>query len=209
MKLIIFGATGTIGCHLVDQALSQGNRVTAYARSPEKFGRTHENLRVAKGDVLDPASVKSAIQGQDGALCSLGMPIMNKEKLRANGTKNVIRAMQETGVKRFVCLSGLGAGDSRDILPVHYKYLIIPLVMRHLYADHELQESYVRNSQLDWVIVRPGSFSKGEYTGAYQHGFTTADKSLKLKVSAADVADFMLKQLIDDTYLRQTPSLSY
>ena len=209
MKLVIFGVTGTIGRQLVDQAHSQGHRVTAFARSPEKFGRTNENLRVAQGDVLDPASVKSAVQGQDGALCALGMPMVNKENLRANGTKNIIRAMQETGVNRFVCLSALGAGDSRDILPIHFKHLIIPLVMRHLYADHELQESYAKDSRLDWVIVRPGSFSNGKYTGAYRHGFTAVDRSLKLKVSAADVADFMLKQLIDDTYLRQTPSLSY
>ena len=80
MKLVIFGATGTIGCHLVDRALSQGHRVTAFARSPEKLGRTHESLRVAKGDVLDSVSVKTAIRGQDGALCSLGMPIMNFRK---------------------------------------------------------------------------------------------------------------------------------
>ena len=209
MRLVIFGATGTIGRHLVDQALSRNHQVTAFARSPEKFGQSDENLQVVEGDVLEPASVKSAIQGHDVVLCALGMPIMNKEKLRANGTRNIIRAMEENGVRRLVCLSALGAGDSRDILPFQYKYLLIPLVMRHLYADHELQESHVRNSPLDWVIVRPGNFSKGAHTCSYQHGFTAADKSIKLKISHADVANFMLSQLADDTYLRQSPGLSY
>ena len=209
MKLIIFGATGSIGGHLVDQALSRGHQVTVFVRSPEKFGQPHENLRVVEGDVLDPALVASAMQGHDVALCALGMPIMNKEKLRANGTKNIVRAMEENGVRRLVCLSALGAGDSRVILPLQYKYLLIPLVMRHLYADHELQESYVRESPLDWVIVRPGNFSKGAHTCSYRHGFAATDKSLKLKISHADVADFMLSHLNDDTYLRQSPGLSY
>ena len=128
MKLLVFGATGTIGRHLVDRALSRNHQVTAFARSPEKFGRSHENLRVVEGDVLDPALVKSAMQGHDVVLCALGMPIMNKQKLRANGTRNIIHAMEENGVKRLVCLSALGAGDSREILPFQYKYLLIPLV---------------------------------------------------------------------------------
>ena len=190
MKLIVFGATGTIGRHLVDQALSQNHQVTAFARSPGEFGQSHETLQMVEGDVLDPASVKSAIEGHDAVLCALGMPLMNKEKLRGNGTRNIIRAMEENGVRRLICLSALGAGDSRDILPIQYKYLLIPLLMRHLYADHELQESYVKESPLDWVIVRPGNFSKGKYTGSYRHGFAAADRSLKLKIAHADVADF-------------------
>ena len=209
MKLIIFGATGTVGRQLVDQALSQNHQVTAFARNPEKLGQCHENLAVVAGDVLDPASVKRAIKGHDVVLCALGMPLMNKEKLRAKGTRNIVRAMEENGVRRLVCLSALGAGDSREILPPQYKYFLIPLMMRHLYADHELQESHVRNSPLDWVVVRPGNFAKGAHTSSYRHGFTAADSSIKLKISHADVADFMLSQLTDNTYLRQSPGLSY
>jgi len=209
MKLIIFGATGKIGRHLVEQALELGHDVTAFARTPEKLSGPRENLHVVKGDVLDPVSVRNAIEGQDGVVCALGMPLMNTDGLRAKGTKNIIHAMEETGVRRLVCLSGLGAGDSWNLLPFHYRYLIFPLVMRRLYADHERQESYVKNSPLDWVIVRPASFVKGAHTGDYRHGFTTADAPPTLRISHADVADFMLKQSADDTYLRQAPGLSY
>lgn len=209
MKLIIFGATGKIGRHLVEQALEQGHDVTAFVRTPEKLGGPRENLHVVKGDVLDPVSVRNAIEGQDGVVCALGMPLMNKDGLRAKGTKNIIHAMEETGVRRLVCLSGLGAGDSWNLLPFHYRYLLFPLVMRRLYADHEVQESYVKNSPLEWVIVRPASFVKGAHTGAYRHGFTTGDAPPTLRISHADVADFMLKQSADDTYLRQAPGLSY
>lgn len=209
MKLVIFGATGKIGRHLVEQALELGHEVTAFVRNPQKLRAPRGNLRVVKGDVLDPAAVRSAIDGCDGVICALGMPLMNKDGLRAKGTANIIRAMEETGVKRLVCLSGLGAGDSWNLLPFHYKYLIFPLVMRRLYADHERQEAHVRNSRLDWVIVRPANFVDGEHTGAYRHGFTSEDEPVTLKISHGDVADFMLKQSADNTYLRQAPGLSY
>jgi len=81
--------------------------------------------------------------------------------------------------------------------------------MRHVLADHEQQEHHVKNSQLDWTIVRPGNFVRGTHTRQYQAGFTTPDRSVKFKISQPDVADFMLKQLTDTRYLHKTPSLSY
>lgn len=209
MKLAIFGSTGGIGRQIVEQALEQGHEVTAFTRSPERLTQNHRNLRVVKGDVLDPASVEHAIAGQDAVLCALGMPILNNDKLRAKGTRNIVRAMEKTGVKRLVCLSMIGVGDSWDILPFHYKFLIFPLILRRACVDHGLQENHVQKSPLDWVIVRPGNFSKGPRTGAYRHGFTAADTAPTLKISQPDVADFMLKQMADSAYLRQSPALSY
>jgi len=209
MKVVIFGSTGKVGQHVVAQALAQGHDVTAHTRSPEKLKFTHARLKVAKGDVLDPASVESAIQGQDAVVCTLGMPLMNKDGLRTKGTKNIIRAMEKDGVKRLVCLSGLGAGDSFDTLPLHYRYFVIPVVLRHVYADHSTQEDLVRHSRLDWTIARPANLTKGKHTSVYKHGPSAIDTPLKLKISLDDVADFMVKQLSDNTYLHQAPGLSY
>lgn len=208
MKLVIFGATGKIGRHLVTQALEQGHDVTAFVRNPNKMKKAKKGLTIVKGDVLDPATLKKGISGRDAVICALGMPLFNKEGLRAQGTKNIIKVMEETGVKRLVCLSGLGAGESRKLLPASYKYFIVPLFMRHLYADHNRQEVHVKGSSLDWVIARPASFTKGKHTGQYRHGFST-DEPIALKISHADVADFMLTQLVDNTYLHQAPCLSY
>ena len=191
------------------QAIEQGHTVTAFVRNPENFDQTHENLQVVKGDVLDYSSIEHALQGQDAVLCVLGMPMFDKSKLRANGTKNIIRAMQKIGVKRLICQSGFGISDSYKQLPFHYKYFILPFLLRYVYADHEIQESYIKESQLDWIIVRPAALTYGIYTGSYWHGFAPTDKSLTIKISRADVADFMLKQLEDDTYLLKTPGISY
>ena len=209
MKLIIFGSTGGTGHQIVTQALEQGHDVTAFARFPERLDQKHEKLQVIKGNVLDFASLERAIQGQDVVLCTLGLPPMDKSNLRANGTKNIIRAMEKTGVKRFICQSSAGVGDSSDTLPFLMKYLIVPFMLRRAFADHEIQENYIKESQLDWIIVRPVTITDGERTGSYQHGYTTDNKTVTNKISRADTADFMLKQLADNNYLHKTPSISY
>jgi len=209
MRLTIFGATGGVGQHVVTQALAQGHEVVAHTRSPEKFKYSHQNLFVVQGDVLDYDTVRHAIEGSDAVLCTLGMPIMNKDGLRAKGTKTIIRAMEELNVKRFVCLSGLGAGDSFQLLPTLYRYVIFPLILRHVFADHNVQESYVKNSSLDWILARPSNFSKKPISGTYKQGLTQKDPSLKLKIPQSDVADFLLQQIDSDTYLHATPGISY
>ena len=209
MNITIFGATGKVGQNLTAQALEQGHTVIAFTRNPDAIAQAHENLHIMQGDVLDAAAVKRAVTGQDAVICALGMPLMNKDGLRAKGTKTIIRTMQNTGVKRLVCLSVFGANDSRAFLPFKYKALIVPLILRHVIADHEVQETHVTNSTLDWTLVRPGNFTKGGYTGVYRHGFTTADAPSKIKISQPDLADFMLKQLNDDAYLRKAPCISY
>ena len=209
MKLIIFGSTGCTGHQVVTQALEQGHDVTAFARSPEKLDQKHGKLQVIKGNVLDFSSIERAIQGQDVVLCALGMPPRDKNNLRANGTKNIIRAMEKTGVKRLICQSSFGVGDTNDTLPFLMKYIIVPFILRRAFADHEIQESYIKESQLDWIVARPVALTDGEYTGSYQHGFTADNKTVTFKISRADTADFMLKQLADNNYLHRTPSISY
>ncbi len=207
MKLIIFGATGTIGRHLVDQALSQGHQVTAFARQPLALKLDHQDPTRQAGDVLDRGAVADAVQGHDAALIALGSG--RKGTVRSVGTKHVVDAMARHGVRRLVCLSTLGAGDSRALLNFFWKRIMFGLLLREVYADHEAQEAFVKQSDLDWIIVRPGAFTDGSASGAYKHGFPPTEKNLKLKISRTDVANFMLRQLTDDTYLRQSPGLSY
>lgn len=210
MKLIVFGSTGGTGRQVVKQALEHGHDVTAFVRNPEKLVQKHEKLKVVKGDVLDFPSIVRALQGQDAVLCTLGLPaVMDKSNLRANGTRNIIRAMEKTGVKRLVCQSSAGVGDSSDRLPFLMKYIIVPFMLRRVFADHEMQENYIKESQLDWTIVRPVALINSNRIGFYQHGFTADNKTVKNKISRADTADFILKQLDDNTYLYKSPCISY
>jgi hypothetical protein len=117
--------------------------------------------------------------------------------------------MERRGVRRLVCESSLGVGDSKGQLGLLFDRVVLPLWLRHVYEDKEVQERDIRQSPLDWVIVRPALLTNGPRTGVYQVGLTYNRSSIVPRISRADVADFMLKQLTDDTYLRKAPALWY
>ena len=207
MKLIVFGATGSVGHRLVEAALAQGHQVTAFARRPATLTLDHPDLIRRAGDVLDPAAVADAVKGHDAVLIAVGAG--RKGGVRSVGTGNVIAAMHRHGVRRLICQSTLGAGDSRGNLNFFWRRIMFGLFLREAYADHEVQERLIRQSGLDWTIVRSGAFTDGPATGDYKHGFPPTEKALKLKISRTDTALFMLRQLTDATYLCRAPGLSY
>ena len=209
MKLVIFGATGTIGRQVVQQALEQGHTVTAFARNLAKLDIQHPHLSFAQGDVMESAAVEQAIRGQDAVVCVLGSGKKLTGTVRSEGTRQIIQAMKNVGVRRLICQSTLGAGESWSNLDFYWKYIMFGFILRKVFADHQRQEALVKNSGLDWTIVRPGAFIDGPRTGQYRHSFPSTDRTIALQISRADVADFILKQLSDGSSLHQTPSLSY
>ena len=209
MKLVIFGATGTVGTQVVQQALEQGHTVKAFVRNLTKLNLQHPHLSFAQGDVMDASAVEQAIRGQDAVICVLGSGKKLKSSIRSEGTQQIIQAMEKVGVRRLICQSTLGTGDSWSNLNFYWKYIMFGFVLRQVFSDHERQEALVRNSNLDWTIVRPSAFTDGPRTGRYRHNFPSTDRNITLKISRADVADFILKQLSDQSSLHQAPSLSY
>ena len=207
MRVLVFGATGTVGWELVTQALEMGHTVSAFARDPSKLEIRHPSLEIIEGDVMDSALVDQAVAGHDAVLVALGAGV--KGQVRSAGTLNIIQAMQKSNVRRLICLSTLGVGDSRAHLNFYWKYIMFGMLLRAAFADHVAQEEHVMRSGLEWTIVRPAAYTDGERTGNYRHGFPAAAKGLKLKISRADVADFALKQLADGSCLHETPGVSY
>lgn len=209
MKLLIFGATGGTGRELVRQALNQGHSVTAFVRNPARIEDIqHENLQIVRGDVLDVTDVENAVAEQEAIMITIGTGTKRTD-LREVGTRNIVEAMEKTGVKRLICQSSLGVGGSRVNLTFFTKYIVVDIFLRHAFADHERQEAVIKQCSLDWTIVRPPHLKDSPHTGVYQFGFSSKDSQIKGWISRADVADFMLNQLVDDTYLRQTPGVSY
>jgi nucleoside-diphosphate-sugar epimerase len=97
-------------------------------------------------------------------LCSIGAGA-ERTTLRENGTRNIVEAMEKVGVRRLICQSSLGVGDSRTNLGFFTKYVIVPVFLRHAFADHERQEAVVKESALAWTIVRPPHLKDGPHTG--------------------------------------------
>lgn len=204
MKLLVFGATGASGRQLVEQALAAGHEVTAFARHPAALKTKHPKLKVIQGDALDAASVSQAIIGQDAVLFAIGTNRRSTITVCADSTRNIIKAMKEHGVRRFIVLSAYGASETKDT--ALYSKVLRALIGKRL-EDKDRQEELLRESDLDWVLVRPPLLTNGARRGRYRAGF---DIPIKLfsSVSRADVAEFMLKQLTDDTYLRKAPTIT-
>lgn len=195
MRLVVFGATGSIGRHLVEQALANGHEVTAFSRSGRAATDAEGSLRIQRGDVLVPDAVAQAISGQEAVLCTLGAGL--KGRVRAEGTANIVAAMQRHGVKRLVCQTTLGVGESWANLNFRWKYVMFGLLLRAAYRDHVRQEEVVRQSGLDWTIVRPSAFTDAPAVRPVRNGFPPETRDLALTVPRAEVARFMLS-LIDD-----------
>jgi putative NADH-flavin reductase len=212
MKIVIFGAAGGTGRQLVEQALERGYEVTAFDRHTAALNIGHPKLSKVQGDVFDAAQVEAAIVGQDAVICVLGVKPGVTIPVCSKGTENIITAMQQVGVKRCICQSAYVVAT----LDGHWREApwILPLILpffpkiKTTFADHVIQEQEVQQSNLDWIIVRPAKLTDGPKTGNYKAAIPL-HMGLNAKISRADVADFLLKQVSDNTYLHQVPRLRY
>ncbi|HNP30426.1 MAG TPA: SDR family oxidoreductase [Nitrospirales bacterium] len=208
MNILIVGATRGIGRQLLEQALTAGHTVTALVRDPQKFATQHERLRIIKGDILESGSVESAMAGQDGVCCTIGVKVpWIQVTVFSEGTKNLLQAMKKAGVKRLICVTGIGAGDSKGHGGFFYDSIFLPTLLRTIYADKDRQEALIKASLVDWTIVRPGFLTNGPLTENYKI-LTNLTGVSAGKISRADVAHFMLKELNSKHYHRQTPLLT-
>jgi len=212
MKVVIFGATGGTGRQLIEQALAQGHIVTAFDRSLAGFTIEHPNLTLVQGDVFNQEQVDAAVAGQDAVICVLGVRPTVQAPVCSTGTEHIVAAMQKAGVKRFICQSAFVVaaldGERREVPWVLPIALSFSPKTKTMFADKVRQEQIVQQSELDWIIVRPARLTDGPKTGAYKSG-APMSIGLNSKITRADVADFILKQVSDNSYLHKVPRLSY
>ena len=158
---------------------------------------------------FDRAAVDTAVPAQDAVIFSLGRSSHRAPStLFSDATRILIRAMETKGVQRLVCITGIGAGDSRGHGGFLYDKIIYPWLTKETYADKDRQEALIRESSLDWIIVRPASFTNGPQRGNLRA--VTDLKNVTIRsISRADAAAFVLEQLRSDRYLRKTPLVGY
>lgn len=209
MKVLVIGATGGTGGIAMRLLLAAGHEVTVLVRDPDAFAERHERLSVVKGEARDADSLERAIRGQDAVLSAFGPRNLGKDDLQEVFMKNLVRGMQNAGVRRLVNLSAWGSGpDSWATFPFYGK-LFVKTVLRHLFADKARGEEALMASDLDFVNVRPGPLGNGKPRGALKATLDGSGMSALPPVSRADLAAFMVESLTDDTWLRKSPVVAY
>jgi putative NADH-flavin reductase len=205
MKILILGSTGGTGQQLVAQSLKQNYEVTALARDPSKLKVNHDRLTVIKGSVLDKNVLANALEGKEAVLSALGVGKSLKSKdLISNAVKIIIPAMNEKNVKRLVFLSAFGVGETFTQANFIQR-IIFKVFLRNIYADKSMADDLIRRSTLEWTLVYPVLMTDTPGTGKYKVGEKFEMKGMP-KISRADVAEFMLRQLIDNNFIKK-PSI--
>jgi putative NADH-flavin reductase len=166
---------------------------------------------IRSGDALDSDTIRDALQGVDVVIQTLGVDIapraiFERTTLFSRSTRIVVDAMKAAGVKRLIAVTGLGAGDSRGHGGLFYDAVVFPLLLKRAYDDKDVQEWIIRSSGLDWTIVRPGLLTNSPATGRYR--ILTVPQDWRFgRISRADVADFLVRQVDDRALIGTTPLL--
>jgi len=203
MHITVFGASGRTGLLTIFQALNQGYSVTAFARHASNVTIQHPNIQIIQGDILEFDKVKQAVDGRDVIFCLVGVDKNKPNTILSEGTRNILRAMEECDIKRFICMSSVGLlGTDAGFW---FGKIIIPLFLRHVFEDKNRQMRIIQESNADWIIVRPVGLTDAPKTGSYT---ITFGLPMSKSVPRADVADFMLKLCTDKKYDRQMPVIS-
>jgi putative NADH-flavin reductase len=204
MKVLILGSTGGTGQQLVLQSLEHNHEVTALARDPSKLNIVHPMLTVIKGNVLDKDLLTQIIEGKDAVISALGVgKSLKSGDLMTNAVKLLIPAMVEKKVSRLILLSAFGVGETFKQSSFIQK-LVFRLPLKNMYADKAKADEQVRNSKLNWTLVYPVLLTNKPGAGKYKVGEKLAMKGMP-KISRADVADFVVRQLADNSYIKRCP----
>lgn len=201
MDIIVFGSTGKTGLEIIKRLLSEGHKVTAFARKPSVLNISDDNLKTAEGDIFDRIAVKEAIKNHDAVVVALGSgQSLGKTTVRSEGTANVLKTMKENGLKRIIVISAMGVGESWKDLSVINR-LFFATLLKNSRTDHEAQERHVKESGLDWTIIRPSGLTDDPGTGSYECGIGI--RSNTSRISRADVAHLVYRALKDSTFIRK------
>ncbi len=215
MNIIVFGPTGGTGRAVVSNLLAEGHTVTAFAREPSKLSPA-QGLTIVRGDAMNSADVARALPSHDVVVISLGnaqMPLAVSLGARRTtpadiceaGTRNIVEALGSGSPVRVVAVTAFGVGDTREKLSFTFK-ILFQLFMRELMADKECQETVLKASDLDYVLVQPVGLTDAAATGEWLA--STTGETRKMRISRKDVAAFIAQEIDNPRYHRQTVALS-
>lgn len=208
-NVVVFGASGQTGALIVQRALDAGHRVTAAMRRPENFAIKHSQLVTMRSDIYDMSSVEAALRGQEVVISAIASPTSRKPtNIQAHTTETLLRHMHSLGISRFLGITSGGTNPVPDPnLPFMFQYVFKP-VFRNIYDDQKVMEKLLVESNVDWTLARPTQLTDGPHTGVYRlaNAYSLPGGT---RISRADVADFLVKQIESLAYARQGVAIAY
>ena len=209
MKILVLGANGAVGQLAIAELLQANHEVKALVRNASTMPSRHPRLTVEQGDPTNAADLERLLAGQDVVLSTLGVRKNKRTTVRADVARNLVAGMKKHGVRKLVWLDGAGVGSSKEFVARHsffFGRIVMPLFLNYMYEDAAVADALIEQSGCDWVIVRPMSFTNGAKKGNIS---VVTDMSLtvklRLRIPRADVAAFLVEQLIEDDYVGQMP----
>lgn len=207
MKIAVFGATGGIGKFVLEHCLNEGYEVVAYVRTPSKISTSSSQLEVIKGELYEYEKMKSAISGCDVVISTLGVPMKfsYKDMDTLDGTKNIVKAMEELNIKRIISWATPSVRSKEDVSSF---ITVVPSVLAGIALPKAKKEmtlicETITKSSLSWTIVRFMAPKDTPFTGKIKVGF--GKEKMNFNISRADIAYFMVKQVTDTSFINRMP----
>ena len=209
MKILLLGPNGAVGQIVIDDLLKANHQVTALVRNPTTIQKKHPRLTILQGTPTDAGDLETALEGQDAVMSTLGVRKNKKTTVRTDVARNLVAGMKKHRVRRLVWLDGAGVGSSKAFIERSsflFGRILMPYFLNHMYEDAAVADALIEGSGSDWVIVRPMSFTNGPKTGKISV-ITDMNSNVKprLRISRADLAAFLVEQLMKDDYVGQMP----
>jgi putative NADH-flavin reductase len=209
LKVLVLGANGAVGQLVLNDLLEANHQITALVRNASTIQKNHRRLTIVQGNPTNLSELEDVLPGQEVVVSTLGARTNKKTALRADVARNLTAGMKRHGVRKLVWLDAAGVGSSKDFVrrsSFFFGRIIIPLFLDNMYEDAAVADDLIEKSGCEWVIVRPMSFSNRPRTGNIS---VVTDMSLtvqlRLRISRADVAAFLVEQVVEDDRVGQMP----
>lgn len=209
VNVVVFGATGDTGRWITDRAVQAGHEVTAFVRDPGRMPVVPDRVKVVRGDVLDAASVDGAVAGQNAVLSALGSSARNPAPVLSTGVRHILDAMERHHVRRIVALSAAGAlGESAGFLFGNLGLRIFRMWLPEVYGAHRKMLEELQRRGVDWIAVRAVLLTNAPPKGRYRVAIEGIPR-WGFRISRPDVAEFMVRQMTSDEFVRKMPAIAY
>jgi putative NADH-flavin reductase len=206
MRLLLFGATGRVGRHVLDRALGDGHEVTAFVRNPEKLTIHHPRLTLIQGDARQKTDVDPAVKGKDAVISALGT---DGGTTLTEFVPLIIEAMKKEQVKRIITVGTAGILQSRTTSGLlRYQSPESKRALKRAAEEHHKAYLMLAASGLEWTVVCPTYLPDGERLGEYRVERDYLPEG-GASISVPDTADFVYSQLVTDQYVRSRVGIAY